>query len=255
MAADLVFAEGAGAAVTAAHQVETAGLAEWQWLDDNRAAIRRQEAAALVATAGVLAAALLLLVVTPRRNSRPLVDERPIPPPPVGTMEPLSLLRAPSFIVQTADLCTEFGRVRDVDDLKRTLARAAGLIDAKGLIVWLGSTGGADLHAAVTHGYTAEVIMLLPTVPKTAENAAAAAYRTGIQQIVLSRSGRANGAIVAPILTADGCVGALSAEVDAGSEGSERAQTLLTIVAAQLAAMFAASDAGAGVHHRKSSSG
>ena len=33
--------------------------------------------------------------------------------------------RSRTVLKSTADLCTEFGRIRDVDDLKRVLARAA----------------------------------------------------------------------------------------------------------------------------------
>ena len=39
-------------------------------------------------------------------------------------------------------------------------------------------------------------------------NAAATAFRTATLQIVLSRPGSSKGAIVAPVLTADGCIGA-----------------------------------------------
>ena len=48
---------------------------------------------------------------------------------------------------------------------------------------------------------------------RSADNAAAAAYRTGQLQIVLARPGESNGAVVAPLLSADGCIGALSAEI------------------------------------------
>ena len=82
-------------------------------------------------------------------------------------------------------------------------------------------------------------------VSATTNNAAAAAYRTGLQQIVPSTPGRASGAIVAPILAPDGCIGALSAEIRAGSERSEGIQALVTIVAAQLAGLFAATASSA----------
>jgi len=57
---------------------------------------------------------------------------------------------------------------------------------------------------------------------------------------VLSKPGGAAGAIVAPILTADGCIGALSAEIKSGGEGSEAVQSVATIVAAHLASVVAA---------------
>ena len=106
---------------------------------------------------------------------------------------------------------------------------------------------GADLQPVLTHGYSDETRARLPNVPRAANNAAAAAYRSGDVQIVLSRPGGAEGAIVAPILGAQGCFGALSAEIRGGGEASESVQALAVIVAAQLAGVLAADrDGGVG---------
>jgi hypothetical protein len=59
-------------------------------------------------------------------------------------------------------------------------------------------------------------------------------------QIVLRKPGGPAGAIVAPILSADGCIGAFSAETRGGAEGSDTVQALAAIVAAHLASVFAA---------------
>jgi hypothetical protein len=112
-------------------------------------------------------------------------------------------------------------------------------MDAGGVVVWLGGAGGGDLRPALAHGYSAQVIARMPAVPRSDDNAAAAAYRTGSLQIVMSRPGGMPGAIVAPILTADGCVGALSAEIKSGGEGSEAVQAVAAIVAAHLAGVLA----------------
>ena len=134
-----------------------------------------------------------------------------------------------------ADLTTDVGRARDFQDLERLIGRVASMMDASGVVLWVGNTGGADLRAVLAHGYTPQMLARMPSVPRSGDNAAAAAYRTGSLQIVLSRPGGANGAVVAPILTADGCVGALSAEIRHGGETSETVQALATIFAAQLA--------------------
>src|SRR5207249_4109466 len=169
----------------------------------------------LAATAVVVVTIMLWLVpVRHQKPSRPVeewahpsqpvaaaVEASPPPPPPVSPFPGIA-----------AELCTEFGRVRDVDDLKRMLARAADSMDANGLVVWLESPGGADLQPVVAHGYSPQVVARMPAVSRSANNAAAAAYRTGLQQIVPSTPGRASGAIVAPILAPGGCIGALSAE-------------------------------------------
>jgi len=148
--------------------------------------------------------------------------------------------RAVSPVLKTAaQLCTDFARMRDIHDLQQLLERASDVMDAAGLVVWLGSPNGAELQPVLTHGYGDETRARLPNVARTANNAAAAAYRSGDVQIVLSRPGGAKGAIVAPILGAQGCIGALSAEIRGGGEASESVQALAAIIAAQLAGVLA----------------
>jgi hypothetical protein len=142
-----------------------------------------------------------------------------------------------------ADLATDFGRVRDSDELARLLARCADMMDASGLVVWAGNAAGGDLQPVLAHGYSAESLARLPAVPRSGDNAAAAAYRTGSMQIVLSRPGGTSGAIVAPVMSPDGCIGALSAEIKNGGEGSEAVQAVAAIVASHLSGMLAASAA------------
>jgi hypothetical protein len=118
-------------------------------------------------------------------------------------------------------------------------------MNAAGVVVWLGSTSGADLQPVLTHGYSEDVRRRLPDVPRSADNAAAAAYRSGQVQLILPTGGpgRTVSAVVAPILSADGCIGALSAELRTGSQASETVQALASIVAAQLAGVLATAPA------------
>jgi len=143
------------------------------------------------------------------------------------------------------EVATDLGRVRNLDDLTRVLGRAAEVMDASGLIVWVGSADGADLRPVVSHGYSASMIAHIRPVPRSADNAAAAAYRSGALQIVLSRPGDSTGAVVAPILAADGCIGALSAEIRSGGETSDSIQALAAIFAAHLANVFSDAPAAA----------
>jgi GAF domain-containing protein len=135
-----------------------------------------------------------------------------------------------------AYLATDFGRVRDLDDLTQLLGRTAAAMDATGLVVWLGSLDGADLRPVLAHGYSEQMLARIAPVARTDDNAAAAAYRSGALQIVLSKPG-SSGAIVAPILVPGGCVGALSAEFR-GGETSESVQAFAVIVAAHLATVL-----------------
>ena len=154
-------------------------------------------------------------------------DARPVP------------VAAPGFLKAAADLATDFGRVQDLGDLKQLIARAAVLTDASGVVVWLGNSQGVDLRPVLTHGYSPAVVTRLAPVPRSANNAAAAAYRSGTLQVVPSQP-FSSGAIVAPILGPEGCIGALSAEFR-GAEASEPVQAFAAIVAAHLAGVLGAS--------------
>jgi hypothetical protein len=137
-----------------------------------------------------------------------------------------------------AQLCTDLGRVSDSQELRSLIGRAADMLDASGLVLWMGTAAGDELRPAVAHGYDPQLAARIPSVPRSANNAAAAAYRTATLQIVLSRPGSARGAVVAPVVSADGCIGVLSAEIRDGGEASETVQALAAIIAAQLAGVL-----------------
>jgi hypothetical protein len=159
---------------------------------------------------------------------------------PLGLPAPLSVpARTESPLLKgAAQLCTELARVTSSDDVRVLLGQAADLMDASGLVVWLGGVSGADLRPVLAHGYSSQALARMPTVPRSANNAAAAAYRSGTMQIVLARPGSSPGALVAPLLSPDGCIGALSAEIAGGGETSDGIQALATIFAAQLTAVL-----------------
>jgi hypothetical protein len=248
MAGDVIFTEGGQSAATAARQVEAARLAERQAVDSSEGFVRKQQAMAGAIGAGLAALMVLLLIPRGKRSTdvpaSPSLSLQSV----ARTPEPAASLpsRAVSPVLQAAArLCTDFGRLRDLKELTRLLERAADCMDAEGIVVWLGSTTGADLQPVLTHGYSEQKRARMPNVPRSADNASATAYRTGELQIVLSRPGVSTGALVAPILSPDGCVGALSAEIRDGGEGSESVHALATIVAAQLATVLATTSAAA----------
>lgn len=274
MASDIVFSEGTAAASRAAVQVEAARIAEHQAFDADEATLRRLEAYAIGGAAGL--SGLILLVLGLARGSKersapvqnqPEVpqkaeeDELPLrapaaslgrmavkpPTPSTPKAPPPAPVPAPTSLAlkAAAELCTDFGRIHDLGELKLLLGRAARVMEANGLVVWLGSAAGTDLQPVLAHGYSDQVLSLMRPVPRTADNAAAAAYRAGALQTVTARAGAPLGAIVAPLLSAEGCIGALTAEVKQGNEKSEQVQALASIFAAQLAGILAASATGA----------
>jgi hypothetical protein len=245
MAADIIFTEGRASAAAAARYVETARQAEHQAFDLAEASLRKDEAIAVGGAAGL--AVLVVLLLTPRPRTPAAVETADIgtgrsitsiaPPPVVATPPSAQTHRHGTVLKAAASLATDLGRVRDADEMRRLLSRAATLMDASGVLILLGDTTASSLQPVLAHGYSAEALSRMQPVPRSADNAAAAAYRTGKMQIVLSQPGGAAGAVVAPILAAEGCVGALSAEIHGGGEASDSVQALATIVAAQLATM------------------
>lgn len=160
--------------------------------------------------------------------------ETPIPAPgPARRAEP----PAPAIDVPgAARVCADLARVLDPADLPRLLARAAELLRARGLIVWVADGTGAALHPMVAHGYSPGVVARMGSIRRDDDNAAAAAFRRAEESVVSAVDG-APGAIVTPIVAPDGCVGVLAAEVEAGGEDNADRRALAGILAAQLATL------------------
>lgn len=266
MAADIVFTEGGETAAMAARHVKRARIEEQQDLDVFEGARRKQEAMATAAAAGllilvVIALALMPAVTATGRDALSInqVASREVDPSIGSAVDELALRRedrterkqetatrpvdvkhnAGLALKAAAHLCTEIGRVGDSRELKTLLGRAADVLDASGLVLWTGTASGSELQAAAAHGYDPAMVAHMPSVARSASNAVAAAYRTGTLQIVLSRPGSSKGAIVAPLLSADGCIGVMSAEIRDVGEASETVQALAAIIAAQLAGVLA----------------
>ena len=147
---------------------------------------------------------------------------------------------AADALAHIASICTEFGRVQHGDQLQQLVERSASVMQARGLIVWLGNRNGGDLRPVLAHGYSDSTLARLAPIARQADNATAAAYRTGETQIVRARPNDAQGAIVTPLLGSDGCIGALTAEIsEYGAEESGRVRALATILASQLAGVLA----------------
>jgi hypothetical protein len=152
---------------------------------------------------------------------------------------------APVDLAATARLCADLARVGDPADLPRLLERAARVIDASGLIVWVADRAGTSLFPILAEGYPPHVLARMGSIGRDADNAAAAAYRQGELRTVPAHDSLP-GAIVAPIITGDGCVGVLAAEMRHGAERDEATQAIAAILAAQLATFVTAVPAAQG---------
>jgi GAF domain-containing protein len=143
-----------------------------------------------------------------------------------------------------ADLCVELARVNDTQQIPSLLDRAAQVLDASGIVVWIADPDGRELVPTVAHGYPAAAIARVGAIPTDADNATAAAFRETRVRTVNSDA-LTGGAIVAPLVTPGGCVGVMAAEVRHERERSEEVRAIAAIVAAQLATLIGVTPAAA----------
>ena len=135
-----------------------------------------------------------------------------------------------------ASLCVDLARIVDTRALPSLLDRTAALLDASGIILWIADPDGRELNPIFAQGYPQQLVNRLGTIPRDAENATAAAFRTSLLQTVMADD-ISGGAIAAPLVTPGGCVGVMAAEVRHDSERQDAKLAAATIVAAQLATL------------------
>jgi hypothetical protein len=178
-------------------------------------------------------AGLILLARGPRVVHQPAVRDEapPAAAPSAATAPPHADLEA------AADLCGAIARMTETTSLPGILERAARLLDARGLIIWMGA--GEELFAATAFGYDAAVIERLRPIRRNADNATALAWRTGELRTVAGDESRL-GAIVAPMIGPTDRIGVLAAEVRNGRETDAATRAVAAILAAQLSAVLSA---------------
>ena len=266
LAADLVLAQGGRSAVSAARLIDRARAEERREAALSEAAARREQALTLLGATIIASFVILLLVLSPA--ARAVTDEAPglhlqdLRPPAQNVTADLSLRAptpdvapaskvvtrqaidpSPQLLAEASEVCTAFSRARDSGERTTALQRAARLMKANGMIVWLGDAAGAPLRPVFAHGYSAQVLARLPAIPRSSETAVAAAYRSGSLQTVAAEAGQASSALVAPLFAADACIGALTVEMPAGEEQTPAAGPLAALFAAQFATFLAPSAA------------
>jgi helix-turn-helix protein/GAF domain-containing protein len=135
-----------------------------------------------------------------------------------------------------AQLCTDFGRVENARELTGLLARAARILGAAGLIVWVRDSETDRLWPALAHGYAKKVLAHVSPLRCDENNATTAAFRTE-QTSIMTGSNVASGAVVVPLLARAGCVGVLAIEFRDRTEQNQLVRALATIFAALLAGL------------------
>lgn len=258
LASDLIFADGLETTAAAMTALDRARGLELEARAESAQGIRRRQLYALGAAAAAALLAVLLLAPRGAAPAAPIVVRGAVTVPEhhdgldlgaaldEGWSSPRTLaaeppaakaaLAPPFDIGGVASLCSELARIVDTRALPAMLERAASVLDASGIVLWISDPDAHELSPIITHGYTPHVVSRLGTILRDAENATAAAFRTSLVQTV-NTDAVSHGAIAAPLVTPAGCVGVMAAEVRHEGEKDPSKLAAATIVAAQLATL------------------
>jgi len=254
LASDLIFTDGLESTGAVVASIDRARAAEVQARDAALAITQRAELIAIGAAGAVGLVVIMLLLPRPHAAMRAEPDtvSGTVPPAQLDAFdlrpaadstpprEPQKLEPAPLpaslDLAAVASLCTDLARVVDTRALPAILGRAATVLDAPGIVLWIADPGGQELSPILTHGYSQQMVTRLGTILRDAENATASAFRTSLMQTVHADA-VSNGAIAAPLVTPTGCVGVMAAEVRHEGEKDSGKLAAATIVAAQLATL------------------
>jgi hypothetical protein len=254
LASDLVFTDGFDLTKKAGDAVERGVTAELVARDAAVGTLRRNQAIALASAAG--AATLVLLMLVPVGRSRepeavaaPPVLEDSLPVISAATLDDLrdfgvvTKPAAPELDGRSkldlggmAALCADLARIQDTRALPTLLGRAADVLQASGIVLWIADPDGRELSPIVVHGYSPQLAARFGTILRDAGNVTASAYRTGLLQ-TMKGDAVSNGAVAAPLITSGGCVGVMAAEMKTGGEQQQALLAATAIVAAQIATL------------------
>jgi transcriptional regulator with XRE-family HTH domain len=158
------------------------------------------------------------------------VDPPVVAPAPAPVQDPPAPNRDLDAI---AGLCTALARVVDRNEIQQLLQEAAHELNAIGIIIWTWDTIADELRPALVHGYSSRVLAQLPPVRREADNVTAAAFRSG-QTCEMKGGSDTSGALVVPLLTAEGCAGVLALELQPGTAQTRSNRAVATILASVL---------------------
>ena len=243
LAADLIFSEGRDSMAAALKTLRTVDASEEQDTTAARSDLERRQWGALAGIAVIWLAGLVLL--TPSAHAPQaersfanlgLSDRTPTDTASEPADSPVTPAPQPDLAL-VADVCGALARTADADSLRDALARAAAVLDARGIVVWIGA--GEELFPALAHGYDERIVARLGPIPRNGANATAAAWRSA-QMRTVPADAASHGAVAVPLTGVNGCIGVFAAELRDGREQNAATQAVAAVIAAQLAAIVPA---------------
>jgi hypothetical protein len=179
----------------------------------------------------------------PLRLNVPATPAAPSAPPPPAQAAVTKAAPAVSAAVRrdvdlrdAAELCVDLARVIDGRDMQALLQRAAAVLDAKGVILWMTDSAGAQLRPQLAHGYSDRVLAKMGTLQVDGDNVTSLAFRSVREQTVNGATSSSAGAIAVPLVTSSGCIGVLAAEVNRQRPTADTVD-MARIIAAQFATL------------------
>ena len=202
-------------------------------------ALRREQMLLTGGAVGVLALVMLLLVpvsapaapehassLAPAPNATFDVATRTAPVAPVAP-------GAPGVVAALAELCGDIAAVSESSQLEPLLDRARQLLRARGVIVWLRSPDGLELHSVAASGYDARVLARLGPIHRETGNLTADAFREYTQK-TSAAAGTTPAALAIPLPSPAGAAGVFAAELAAGVDIDDAKLLAARVIAAQL---------------------
>src|SRR5438105_4338949 len=239
LAADLIFGEGHDTIAALVMTLRGLESSEEQTAAVERASLERQQWGGLILVALVWVVGLMVLV--PMASTVAPANPEPLNLEPSNLEPPNHQVPATVDLAATADVCGALARTTNTASLRDALARSASVLDARGIIVWMGA--GEELFPALWFGYDERIVQRLGPIARNAANATAEAWRTA-QLRTVSADVMSHGAVAVPITGVSGCVGVFAAEVRNGREEDPATRAVAAILAAQLAGIVSAWPAG-----------
>ena len=249
LAGDVIFTEIRDLMASAGDQIAAARQSLQRNREQQLAGLRQEQAG--LAIGGVviwLIVALVLLPVAPAvvkdpnewRQNLAVALKKPAEPAapaePVEAVKPVEPGVPVTAIASVGEICSDLSTLSDVGALSGALARAADVLGASGMIVWVASNDGGTLAPVATHGFDARLVARIGKVARESSNLTAAAFRENAAR-VSAATAVLPAALAVAMCGPSGPVGVLSAELRAGRHADVACVALATIFAAQLATL------------------